>query len=223
MTELAPTPEPFGPSATWLVPRTARELAIVQAEIQKAEATFWPMIEARRAGEMTEFAPDRRIAFHEAGHAIVGLLVGISPEFVCASAEGGAVIWSTPAPSKNGNGRLVTLMAGPMAEGIPDNWTHRPTDEEVEAGLVCSMSSSDLNQIFRCLADRRLPGSDRSVMDEFRQLEAATIAILARNDVRAAIRAVAGELMSVGRLTGDAVIEIASRHVVPGSLVGEVE
>ncbi|MBY3472079.1 hypothetical protein HFN78_14245 [Rhizobium laguerreae] len=167
---------------------------------------------------MDDFIPSPRVSHHEAGHVVVGLLFGFIPDFVYAGSDGGVVYMQPPLPRAEDHSTLIILLAGMFAEGIPERCTFRPSDADIEARLSIEGQEGDLSRVLQSLVRRHPPETDRAFLDEYRSLEVITIELVARSDVRAAIRAVAAELMRAGRLSGAAAAEIATRYIVPGSL-----
>jgi len=178
-----------------------------------------------REAVQADFIPDPVVAWHEAGHATVGIMVGMIPEAILAGA-GGFVTWRDQAPSRSAE--IVMLLAGDFAGGMAVRTEHRPVDGELSPWLDLVRKPAggycDRCRIIRALViEHGVDASDAAILSAYREAEARTLETLHRMEVRGAIRAIAGELMGVGRLTGDAVTEIASRYVVPGSLVGELK
>jgi len=174
---------------------------------------------ASQLPELGDFIPCPRVAYHEAGHFVVALLFGIECDYVEAHSTNGIAQLSLTVPVETDWRLLVVLRAGRFAEGIRSNLTHRPTLEELEHDMLDDQATgylgrSDLSKIIVALVTDY--GDD--FMTQYRALEVTTIDILSRNPVRAAIRAVANDLMRVGRLSGADASAIASRHIAPGSL-----
>ncbi|NEJ21034.1 hypothetical protein GR247_12750 [Rhizobium leguminosarum] len=179
--------------------------------------------EAVREVVEADLAPDPVVAYHEAGHAVVGLMFGMTPEAIVAG-SGGFVRWQDKPPSPEAE--LVMTMAGDFAGGLAVRVEYRPFDSELApwidlirkpAGGFC-----DRCRIIRqLLADTGIDAPDRAILSAYRAAEVRTLEILRRNDVRAAIRAVADALTKTGRLTGVEATEIAARYVQPGELKQE--
>ncbi|MBY5562175.1 hypothetical protein [Rhizobium leguminosarum] len=114
-------------------------------------------------------------------------------------------------------------LAGDFAGGLAVGVEYRPFDSELApwielirkpAGGFC-----DRCRIIRQLvADAGIDAPDANILSAYRSAEVRTLEILRRNDVRAAIRSVAGALMKTGRLTGEEATEIAARYIQPGEL-----
>lgn len=172
----------------------------------------------------TDFVPDPVTAYHEAGHAVVGVLFGMTPvEIVAGSA--GFVRWrDNPIPQEAG---LVMTMAGDFAGGLAVRVEYRPFDSELAPWLELIRKPAggycDRCRIIRQLVvDAGIDAPDVTILSAYRAGEVRTLEILRRNDVRAAIRAVANALMKTGRLTGEEATEIAARYVQPGELKQEI-
>jgi hypothetical protein len=170
----------------------------------------------------TASRPEPRVCFHEAGHFVVGLLFGLTVDHVRADGASGAVILAGPVPEKGDWGLLITIRAGRFAESILTRFLHRPTIEDIEDEMLDErrrglIGRLDLGKIIRELIVLH-PTEDDAFLVAYRALELETIEILARSDVRAAIRAVASALGIAGQLDGATATEIASRFIEPGSL-----
>ncbi|MBY3347303.1 hypothetical protein [Rhizobium laguerreae] len=114
-------------------------------------------------------------------------------------------------------------LAGDFAGGLAVGVEYRPFDSELApwielirkpAGGFC-----DRCRIIRQLvADAGIDAPDATILSAYRAAEVRTLEILRRNDVRAAIRAVAAALMQTGRLHGEEAAAIAGAHIAPGEL-----
>jgi hypothetical protein len=173
-----------------------------------------------RTATQAELEPDPVTAWHEAGHAVVGIGFGMVPVEITA-AYLGYVRWKTQAPSVDAH--IVMTMAGDFAADMMRRWEIRPIDAELKPFLSMIREPAG-GGCDRCLILRTLVGrhgiqsSDEAVLSDYRQLEVRTLEILRRSRVRAAIRAVAAALMKSGHLSGEEAVAIAGAHVAPGEL-----
>ncbi|EPE98438.1 hypothetical protein [Rhizobium grahamii] len=176
------------------------------------------MTEVASLPELGDFVPCPRLAHHEAGHFVVGSLFGMEFDCVEAHSTNGVAQLSVPFPDGADWRRLVVLRAGAFAEGILFNQIHRPTLEELEREMLAyqaagDLARSDLGKIIGALVTEY----GDAFLTQYRALEVTTLDILSRNPVRSAIRAVAGKLERLGRLSGAEATAIASPYIA-GSL-----
>ncbi|WP_310206361.1 M50 family metallopeptidase [Ancylobacter sp. 3268] len=157
---------------------------------------------------------DRRVAVHEASHAVVAVAVG--GRVVSVTIDG-----QPRATHAGGLPRLdgvVITMAGPLGEGVLHHRSvYRPPDTEVaiwsDAARRCAVSGQcDDCRIAIFLAASTPDGG--AFVATYRRAEDRTLALLDQPHIRSAIREVAAELLTHGTLTGDAVHQIAARHGV---------
>jgi hypothetical protein len=144
----------------------------------------------------------------------------MEPESVVAGA-GGYVRWNSSPPSRRAD--ILMTLAGDFAGGIYHRVEYRPHTEELlpwlslirqPAGGFC-----DRCRIVRSLVvEHGVTSPDETILSAYRRHEVEALAILRRNDVRAALRALVDELMKTGRLAGETATAIASRFIRPGEL-----
>jgi hypothetical protein len=168
----------------------------------------------------SDLKPDPWVAFHEAGHLVIGLLYGLEPVTAFAG-SGGFVEWKPNASVPEAE--LIMTLAGDFAGGLAHRHQYRPHDAELLPWLELIRTPAggycDRCRIVRLLVSKHgLDATDATILAAYREAEEKTLEILRRLDVRAAIRAVAEILISDGRLDGATAIEIARRHIVPGEL-----
>jgi hypothetical protein len=167
-----------------------------------------------------DFVPDPIVAYHEAGHAVVGLMFGMTPIDIVAGSAG-FVQFQGKSPSMEAD--LLMVMAGDFAGGMAVRTEYRPYDEEV-APFIDHIRRGAAGHCDRCRITRWLvvaapvDASDATILSAYRSAEVRTLEILRRNYVRAAIRTVAIALMKTGRLTGEEATAIAARYIQPGEL-----
>lgn len=173
-----------------------------------------------RTATQAELEPDPATAWHEAGHAVVGIGFGMIPIEI-AAAYFGYVRWKTEAPTVDAH--IVMTMAGDFAADMMLRWENRPIDAELKPFLSMIREPAgggcDRCLILRSLVARHgIRSADEAVLSDYRQLEVRTLEILHQSRVRAAIRAVAAALIKSGRLSGEEAVAIAGAHIAPGEL-----
>lgn len=149
-------------------------------------------------------------AYHEAGHAVLAWLYGVPFDYAQIGEESDANYVKYPAREfrsvsalKNArNRRAYSSAGGPLAEALYYEMIGKPYYESL------LWSPSD----FEGLGDF-CNGPD-SYCAETHPVTWAVKEVLARQDVRMAIAAVAGQLLAAGRVTAEQVARVASAHIV---------
>lgn len=174
-----------------------------------------------REATPAEIEVDPETAWHEAGHAVIGVGFGMIPTEVRAGTFG-YVQWEGAAPDADAD--VVMSLAGDFAAGLLHRQEHRPYDAELAPWISMIREPAgggcDRCLILRTLVARHgIASPDVKVLGDYRRLEERALSLLRLPRIRAAVRAVAAALADTGRLSGAAVLEIVGRHVEPGEFL----
>lgn len=145
------------------------------------------------------------VAAHEAGHSVVGLLLGADVPFarIGVSASAG-IVFEENAPRRH---RAAAFLAGPIAENWSARWVIRQSDADLK-WYRDRIREVDLGNCDWCRAmfwtiaeNTRL--DETAAFTRYREMEAQTIEVVRRRDVWRSIRRVADALLEHGALDGE--------------------
>ncbi len=176
------------------------------------------VIEAVVATPLAALPRHHSLAFHEAGHAVAGLIAGTKIGF--ATIEGAVPSVGYLRSGGGDRWHAMTALAGPAAEMLEHRLERRPYDHEwlphfaaIRAGgparcdhcLAASIAMRATGEASNCVAMRWL-----------RRREEQTFRVLRMRPVWAAVRLLAAELREHGTLPGSRVGEVVASHVPEG-------
>ncbi|MBS7696235.1 MULTISPECIES: hypothetical protein [unclassified Chelatococcus] len=178
---------------------------------------------ARQADRSAHFSTSHLwpIATHEAGHAVVALLLGwmitscgvdISSRF--ASGHG-----RPPGPSFN-HEDVVILLAGPLAEGWLRRHIWRPESDylrfHIEAARAGERRSCDNCRAFAAIFEGEPGASDATALAFYRHFEKRAIDLVTRPDVFSTIQTVARELHKDRIMQDEDIRRLIPPDLLPG-------
>jgi len=159
----------------------------------------------------------KRQAIHEAGHAVVAVLLGGEVESVTIGPRGGgeALIKAFYEPSASliksagelygADRELQVGMAGALAEAVHfDESPKEAVDREVDDMLMMLEVAGDLHEDDEMVGRHLLKAGQR------------VLSLFDRPGVWESVQAVASELVSFGKLTGYQLHQLVRRHVPAG-------
>ncbi|OWV79573.1 hypothetical protein ATY77_26665 [Rhizobium sp. R634] len=164
---------------------------------------------------------DRRVAVHEAAHAVVALALGASVEDVGIEPSGRAeIVYQMGNPIVVAEKSIVVAMAAAHAENWALNWTCTAFDADIESNVDHTRSSPDCG-CDRCVSMRFLTAvvgqeaSTEQLFSRYRHYEADAIRLVQSPAVWRAICDLADELLLRGVVSGADATSIIARHVRP--------
>lgn len=180
--------------------------------------------------EGTEELPEppwrERSMMHEAGHAVLGAMLGVAVEGVqvagsplCSFAPGSL----SALPNTH---RAMVVAAGWVAQGMRPYWRDVPDDDELTEHAAAirrgSFGRCDRCQVFLLLfIECGTEVSDQRLLTLYSSVESKTKAVFERPDVWAAVSEIVDHLWIHGVIDGNTVHEIVERHVPSGSIALE--
>lgn len=196
------------------------------------------------AEELAEYSPADRafiarreaeevqaVAYHEAGHAIVGLATGYSVAHATtetahphARFQFGVDTGFAPTVAH----RLMMLLAGPMAEAVARRRFRRPCREEVAEKLTLvrehGAGTCDFCQVAQLLLDLAPLADDEARQTAWLLFEDTTFALFERLDVRIPLGRVAAALERDVVLSGEqveALVDVPALRVAVEAVLAE--
>lgn len=174
--------------------------------------------------ELPELPWRENAMFHEAGHAVLGALLGAHVEGV--QVAGSPLCSFMPGSlSKLSNvQRAMVVAAGWVAQGMRPQGYDGPGDAELREHAVAvrerSYGRCDACQVFLLLfIECGLEASDGQLIAMYRSVESKTKVVLERPDVWNSVSEIVDHLWIHGVIDGNTVHEIVERHVLRGSII----
>ena len=155
-------------------------------------------------------------AFHEAGHAMAALAFGGEAGPVTIDIQPMAMT-RTPGFEE----KIAVYIAGMVGQNWRDRRIVRPLDDALMPILkrvdACRGGSCDDCRALR-FCTLLAPADDQiGSLAAYRRIEAATIELMTKREIAAAVTELAALLMDIGTVEEADIMAIASRHFTPGS------
>mgnify|MGYP001765606236 CR=1 FL=1 len=150
-------------------------------------------------------AREPRLAFHEGGHAVLGVALGADVQGARVGGSDSALVFfrtDAPVPA-----RVAMLLAGEIAERWHSRVVWRPGDDEMR-WFHQRVREVDLGGCDSCRAMFHIVIEDQGrdeahVFARWREIEAQTIAVVQRPDVWRSIKRVADALLEHGEINDE--------------------